>query len=346
MDGEIIDLTLSYKLPTLVLTSSFSKEIRDKIGNKLIIDYVPKSKPSDISYVSEIMHTLLYFQNMEILIVTDNKKEQTILSLYLSSLSFKPIFTDNVVEAIVLLENNKVDMIILSYHEGFTDGYKLVDMIRGKFSLYEKLIFTTISNNDKENSVLFLKNGVNEIITTPYNKDEFTAKILKELNNKKKNDEINQMNKTVEEYVIISKTDSKGIITHASDAFCKISGYSKDELIGKPQNIVRHPDMKPEVFKELWKTIKSGKIYKGILKNRKKDGTAYWVNTVIVPIHNENNKVIEYMAIRHDITELYNLHKEIEDTQKEIVYKMGEVGESRSKETGNHVKRVALYSKE
>ncbi len=144
---------------------------------------------------------------------------------------------------------------------------------------------------------------------------------------------------------VISRTDPKGKITFVNDKMIELSGYSKDELIGSPHNIVRHPDNPKAIFKELWNTIKSGKVWKGTLKNKNKNGSSYWVNTTIVPILGEDNKVMEYMSIRHNVTELFLLHKEIEDTQREIIYKMGEIGETRSKETGNHVKRVAEYSK-
>lgn len=145
---------------------------------------------------------------------------------------------------------------------------------------------------------------------------------------------------------ILSRSDKNGKITYVNQKFIEVSGYSKEELLGKNHNIVRHPDTPKEIFSELWNTIKNGEAFSGVIKNKSKNNEPYWVDTTIVPIKNEFDEVVEYMAIRHDLTELFNLHKEINDTQKEMVYKMGEVGESRSKETGNHVKRVANYSKE
>jgi response regulator RpfG family c-di-GMP phosphodiesterase len=100
-----------------------------------------------------------------------------------------------------------------------------------------------------------------------------------------------------------------------------------------------------EIFKELWSEIKKGNIWKGVLKNKSKNGGYFWAYTTIVPIKNKNHEIIEYMAIRHNLTDIFLLNHEIESTQREIVYKMGEIGESRSKETGNHVKRVAEYSR-
>lgn len=152
--------------------------------------------------------------------------------------------------------------------------------------------------------------------------------------------------KAINVSTIVSRTDHDGIITYVNDKFCEVSGYKKSEVIGENHNIVRHKDTPESVFKELWDSIQNGKVWSGILKNRKKDGKAYWVNTTIVPIIDINDTVIEYMAIRQDVSSLFELHKEVEETQREIIYKMGEIGETRSKETGNHVKRVAHYSKE
>lgn len=155
-----------------------------------------------------------------------------------------------------------------------------------------------------------------------------------------------QYEMAINESSILTKTNLKGKITFVNDKFCDISGYSKEELLGNHHNIIRHPDMSKKIFSDLWKTIKAGKSWHGIIKNKKKNGSAYWVSTTIIPIKNKKNKIKEYMAIRNDLTELFDLHNEIEDTQRELVYKLGEIGETRSKETGNHVKRVAQYSKD
>ena len=151
--------------------------------------------------------------------------------------------------------------------------------------------------------------------------------------------------KAIEDSSIVSRTDVNGVITYVNEMFCKISGYSKDELIGKKHSIVRDPDTPSKLYKKMWDTITAGVTWRGQLKNRKKDGTSYYVNSTIVPILNSEEKIIEYIGIRHDVTDIINLHKELEDTQKEIIYKMGEIGENRSQETGNHVRRVAYYSR-
>ncbi|MDQ1340008.1 MAG: hypothetical protein QG567_1164 [Campylobacterota bacterium] len=117
------------------------------------------------------------------------------------------------------------------------------------------------------------------------------------------NKKLKEYIKIVDENVITSQADTKGIVTYASEAFCRISGYTKEELIGKNHNIVRHPDMPKAVFEELWKTIKSGKTWEGEIKNRKKDGSCYWVYSVISPIIGSNGKIEKYTAVRQDITD-------------------------------------------
>jgi len=82
---------------------------------------------------------------------------------------------------------------------------------------------------------------------------------------------------------LVSQTDSKGKILFANDDFCKIAGYTLDELIGKPHSIVRHPDMPKAAFKELWDTIKSGKVWTGYVKNGMKNGGFYWVYATVYP---------------------------------------------------------------
>lgn len=96
---------------------------------------------------------------------------------------------------------------------------------------------------------------------------------------------------------LISKTDKKGIITYANPAFIEISGYTAEELIGKPHNLIRHPDMPPAAFKDLWDTLHAGKPWMGLVKNRRKDGGFYWVLANVTPIM-ENGEVTGYASVR------------------------------------------------
>jgi aerotaxis receptor len=100
---------------------------------------------------------------------------------------------------------------------------------------------------------------------------------------------------------IVSKTDLKGITTYANDTFVKICGFSTGELIGRNHNVVRHPDMPPQAFAWLWNTIKDGRPWRGVVKNRCKNGDYYWVDALVVPVR-KNNQTIGYMSVRTEPT--------------------------------------------
>jgi PAS domain S-box-containing protein/diguanylate cyclase (GGDEF)-like protein len=126
----------------------------------------------------------------------------------------------------------------------------------------------------------------------------------------------------IDETNIVSKTDLDGVITYVNQKFCDISGYSKEELIGVSHNIVRHPDMPKEIFKDMWKTIQSNRIWKGVIKNRKKNGDSYIVDATVMPIIDNNGNIIEYIGIRYDITELENSKNKIAQQKIDLLTKL------------------------
>lgn len=131
----------------------------------------------------------------------------------------------------------------------------------------------------------------------------FYLLLLKNRQISKINRQMKKYIKIVDKYIITSTTNIDGEIIYASKAFCEISGYTKEELIGQKHNIVRHEDMPKELFKNLWKTIKEGKIWQGEIKNKKKNGDFYWVKATISPTYNANYKLIGFTSIREDITD-------------------------------------------
>ncbi|MEA3384355.1 MAG: ATP-binding protein, partial [Campylobacterota bacterium] len=151
-----------------------------------------------------------------------------------------------------------------------------------------------------------------------YYKNEKYKQNLWELNNNlnktvaDKTKELQKYLDIINKNITISTTDLKGYITYANNSFCKMSGYSSDELIGSKHSIIRHPDMDVDIFKKMWSTLKKGELWQGKLKNISKDGSYYWIDAIIEPTIDDDNKVVSYTAIGIDITdkiELENITK-------------------------------------
>lgn len=124
-------------------------------------------------------------------------------------------------------------------------------------------------------------------------------------------DEVQSYIDALNKVAIVSKTDLKGIITYVNDIFCEIAQYTKEELIGKPHNIVRHPDMPKKAFEELWNNLKNGEKWQGKVKNRAKDGSEYFVNATISPLYDVLGKnMIGYIGIRFLTTDDENEKRE------------------------------------
>ena len=111
---------------------------------------------------------------------------------------------------------------------------------------------------------------------------------------------------------IVTRSDLKGRITYVNDNFCKITGFTREEAIGKPHNIVRHPSNPPEMFEELWRTIKSKKVWKKVMINSGKLGD-YYVDTAILPILDDSGDIVEYIAVRHDVTKMIKQQQKLDN---------------------------------
>ncbi len=120
---------------------------------------------------------------------------------------------------------------------------------------------------------------------------------------------LNEYKKVVDHSTIVSMSDTDGLITYINDAFVKVSGYTADELIGQPHSLIRHPDNPPELYSDLWETILRKQIWQGIIKNRTKDGSAYYVDSTIAPILGKDGKIEKFIALRHDITKVIDQEK-------------------------------------
>jgi PAS domain S-box-containing protein len=259
-------------------------------------------------------------------------------------------------EALEIVEEERVDLILLDIMMPGLDGFEVCERLKSNEKTKDIPIIFITAKTDEESIEKAYEIGGVDYISKPFRAREVLSRINTHLSLSEQKHSLedslktnitllNQYKEVVDKGTIVSKTNKKGIITYVNDAFCKISGYSKEELIGKAHNIVRHKDTPASIYKVLWETIKKKQTWYGEVKNRKKDGTYYIVQSVVMPILDSNGEIDEYISVRHDVTAIYDLQKEIEDTQREVVFTMGAIGETRSKETGNHVKRVAEYSR-
>ncbi len=130
---------------------------------------------------------------------------------------------------------------------------------------------------------------------------------------------LEQYKEAIENSNIVSKTDIHGIITFVNDEFCTISGYSREELIGRTHNIVKHPDVPISNFQKLWNTIKEKKTFKATVRNRTKDGSDFYLNTTITPILDEKGEIEEFIAIRYDVTKEIELKFAL-DKKQELLF--------------------------
>lgn len=137
-----------------------------------------------------------------------------------------------------------------------------------------------------------------------------------------------QLQKALNDSIIIAGTDSAGRIIYANDRFCEISGYTRDELLGKTHSILNSGYHPKGFFVQMWKTISSGKVWQNQVRNKRKNGEYYWVDTRISPIFDDNGKIKQYIALRYDITSQKAVESAFREStiKLEAVFKAGKIG--------------------
>ena len=187
-------------------------------------------------------------------------------------------------------------------------GYKIGDIVA------MNSIYTPVDEELKEGQDLFLHlsgltifvlSGI--FLLTEFMFSQSNKKRIAEEKNRLLENELEYQNLALQksltlisQHIMLSKTDLEGKITEVSEALCRISGYTMDELIGKEHSVVRHPDTSSEVFQEMWERIKEGETWQGELKNRNKDGSHFWVDIIVTPDLNDDEEVIGYSSFWHD----------------------------------------------
>ncbi len=228
-------------------------------------------------------------------------------------------------EGLALFRQNRFDLVISDLMMPKRNGTSMLEKIK---EIDPAVSTVLISGHDSREELLkAIELGVDKFILKPINYvnlDSTLNKIIKNIQAANSfhalREEANTASKLMHEYkkavdesTIFSIGDLQGRIKYANRQFREVSGYSLEELQGKPHSIVRHPDMPKEAFKDMWETIANKKVWKGMVKNKKKNGEPYYVDATIVPILDDSGEVMEYAGIRDDITDLINKEKELEN---------------------------------
>lgn len=255
----------------------------------------------------------------KILYVEDESKSREKIALFLQELTTNLYVAKNGKEGIKLYNQYKPDIIITDIQMPIKNGLDMIKEINCK----DIPIIITTAYSDADYFLKAIELDVFKFIIKPINlmdlikslQDALYAKYVKN-----KLFEKDSLLKIVDENVLISVTDKKGLIIDVSSAFCKMTGYSKEELIGSTHKILKHKDTPESFYKKMWHEINKGKIFKATIKNRKKDGDIYWAKLTITPVINEKAEIVNFTAVRQDITNKMKLEELIIEDELTKLY--------------------------
>ena len=316
-----------------VLTTETDKQFRDISYQKGVIDFIIKDKDffHAIHDIPKTIEQLEKNRHKTILVIDDSIVIQAQLKDILENRHYNVQLASNTSTALNILSNEKIDLILLDVQLKDENGIEFLQKNKHEIINDKKIPVMIISGHIESSTIRDgLKAGAVDIIKKPYVIEEIVLKVDLWIDYKRKEEEVSCSTQLLKEYKnavdessIVSKATPKGIITFVNEKFCELSGYREEELIGKNHNIVRHPDMPKEAFKDMWYTIKDlKKSWTGKVKNRKKDGGYYWVDALIKPIIDINGNIVEYIGLRTDITEIEQykeiLKDKLNDTSKSL----------------------------
>ena len=318
----------------IMLCSDEEKETRERLFEKGILDYFTINDDIELlaSEMRDAIAMVLRNINSNILLVSDSAASSKQLQKICLVRNYDVDIVESKEDALEKLDTKKMfNAILIDLEHPSQEGVKLLREIKSNDEFCHIPILLLSSKNDSDIIQKALRMGASYIIQKPISVEELILKIALSVETNRRYVEavcsqnmLSEYKDAIDEASVVSKADPKGIITYVNETFCKLSGYSEKELIGSPHNIVRHPDVPSSVFKEMWATIKSKQIWKGIIKNRKKNGEAYFVKSLIKPILDVNGEIFEYIAIRTDVTELETykaiLEENIEASNSNLQY--------------------------
>ncbi len=269
--------------------------------------------------MKNLSEILKYTKNMTLLYAEDNVSVRTHTMEIL-----KDLFGDIVVavdgeDAMDKFYENKIDIVFSDINMPNLNGLEMTKMIRDFDDEIPILLNSAHSETNYFTKAIELR--VDGYLLKPLQINIFLETLEDIVKKIKYKEEYKNNLAFLKQYqhltdinTAVSKTDLKGIITYVNNKFCKLSGYSKEELIGESHNIVRHPDAVASTYSDLWHTIKKNKEqWSGILKNKTKDGSIYYADVNIKPILDKDENIVEYISLKRDVTVMMSPRKQLHD---------------------------------
>lgn len=269
--------------------------------------------------MDEMLKLIEFTKKLKLLYVEDNEDSRESTCAVLEEFFEHITIATNGQEGLEHFNKTNFDLIITDINMPVLNG---LDMIKEIKQINQSIPIMVISaHNESKYFLDSIKLGVDGYLIKPLDIEHFVTSLEKITQKLKVEEQLEnqrilsqQYQDAIDSTTIVSKTNPLGIITYVNENFCNISQYKQEELIGFNHNIVRHPDTKKETFEEMWKTIAQKKQeWMGIIKNKKKDGEAYYVNTTIKPILDKDENIIEFLSLRHDISSVMSDKKHFLD---------------------------------
>ncbi|AXX92780.1 hypothetical protein CPU12_12670 [Malaciobacter molluscorum LMG 25693] len=311
----------------IVLDSEHDMKRRNFTSKYKVVDHFSKnlSKRALASNINKIIKSVLSNNDNTILVVDDSISILKTMNSVLSVKNYNIFLSSNVTDALTIIKEQKIDLIFTDLEMPKTDGITFIEILKRNKATRDIPILVVSGSENKDNFIKALKLGAIDYIRKPFIHEEILLKADLHIKHSKQIQKLANQSKELSEYKrvlnesdIVTKTNKRGIVTYANENFINISGFSKDELLSKPHNILRHFDIPRVVFDDLWQTIKDKKTYKGIIKNKKKNGDTYYVDATITPILDISGNIKEIIGIRHDVSEIMSSKKLLLDDLKYV----------------------------
>jgi len=348
-----------------ILTSEVDIELREALFRKGILDYLIKDKHfiDSIGSINHTIHSLPYNAAKNILVIDDSKFICHEISKVLGAREYNVIAEYSAKEGIERLMHDDIHTIILDMELPDKNGLDVLRELGKNEKTKDIPVIVLSATADNEVVRNCIKLGSSDFVKKPFNIEEFVLKVsqavtvhsrfneLKLIQEKLEKDLgstsfiAEEYREAINESNILVHTNEHFIINDVNDRYCDVSGLSRDKILSQKFSYFISKETRDKVSKEISIAMKNKEIWRGEVSNLDVNDSIYYTETSVMPIFDKNGDILEYLWMSTDITKVVKAAKDMQETQRELLYTMGEIGESRSQETGQHVKRVAYCTR-